>query len=90
MVGAIGSFFVTRTALINLLRGQNPVSWIAEKKQSRGMSYFVDLIDWVGGYPFEVAKPEEIFDFFRAHRFVLERLKTDRGHGCNEFLFSKR
>ncbi|MGH8511739.1 MAG: hypothetical protein ACREU9_02645 [Gammaproteobacteria bacterium] len=26
-----------------------------------GMSYWHDLIDWIGGYPFEVAKPEEIF-----------------------------
>ena len=28
----------------------------------RGMSLWV--VDWVGGYPFEVAKPEEIFDFY--------------------------
>jgi SAM-dependent methyltransferase len=89
MVGAIGSFFVIRTALINLVRGQNPVRWIGERKHARGMSYFVDLIDWVGGYPFEVAKPEEIFNFFRAQGFVLHRLKTDRGHGCNEFVFAR-
>ena len=24
-----------------------------------------DYIDWVGGYPFEVAKPEEIHNFFK-------------------------
>ena len=37
------------------------------------MSRWHDLIDWVGGYPFEVAKPEQIFDFFRCHRGMLER-----------------
>ncbi|MBV8054632.1 MAG: class I SAM-dependent methyltransferase [Deltaproteobacteria bacterium] len=91
MVGGIGSYSVTRSTLGNLVRGQNPVRWIADRKRSRGMSYFVDLIDWVGGYPFEVARPEEIFDFFRAHEFALERLKTaNGGHGCNEFVFVRR
>lgn len=55
----------------------------------RGMSYWHDIIDWIGGYPFEVAKPEEVFDFYRKQGFSLIRLKTDGGHGCNEFVFSK-
>ncbi len=35
----------------------------------RGMSVWRDLVDWVGGYPFEVAKPEELFDFYKARGF---------------------
>ncbi len=31
----------------------------------RGMSAWRDVVDWVGGYPFEVATPEEIFRFYR-------------------------
>jgi 2-polyprenyl-6-hydroxyphenyl methylase/3-demethylubiquinone-9 3-methyltransferase len=58
------------------------------QRSLRGMSYRHDLVDWIGGYPFEVAKPEEIFDFYRDRGFVLERLKTCAGsHGNNEFLF---
>lgn len=54
----------------------------------RGMSRWHDLIDWVGGYPFEFAKPDEIFDFYRAHGFSLSRLKTVRNaSGCNQFVF---
>jgi len=53
----------------------------------RGMSVWRDLVDWVGGYPFEVAKPEEIFDFYRGKGFVLEKLKTCNDLGCNEFVF---
>jgi 2-polyprenyl-3-methyl-5-hydroxy-6-metoxy-1,4-benzoquinol methylase len=54
----------------------------------RGMSPWRDVVDWVGGYPFEVAKPEEIFAFYRQKGFQLERLKTVAGgHGCNEFVF---
>lgn len=56
--------------------------------RSRGMSPWHDLLDWVGGYPFEVAKPEEIFDFFVTRGFTLVRLRTcGGGHGCNEFVF---
>jgi 2-polyprenyl-3-methyl-5-hydroxy-6-metoxy-1,4-benzoquinol methylase len=59
-------------------------------KGRRGMSMWRDVIDWVGGYPFEVAKPEEIFDFYRAQGFVLMRLTTCRGtSGCNQFVFRK-
>lgn len=54
------------------------------------MSLMHDLIDWVGGYPFEVAKPEEIFDFYHARGFVLQRLYTcGGGIGCNQFVFER-
>jgi 2-polyprenyl-6-hydroxyphenyl methylase/3-demethylubiquinone-9 3-methyltransferase len=56
---------------------------------ARGMSPWRDLVDWVGGYPFEVARPEEIFAFFRERGFVLETLVTHAGGGdCNEFVFT--
>ena len=52
------------------------------------MSMAHDWRDWLGGYPFEVAKPEQIFDFLKARGFTLERLKTcGGGLGCNEFVF---
>lgn len=63
-------------------------TWKAEGA-ARGMSPWRDFIDWIGGYPFEVARPEEIFDFYREKGFVLTRLRTDRGLGCNEFVFAK-
>ena len=57
----------------------------------RGMSLWHDAIDWLGGYPFEVAKPEAVLDAFRARGLALERLKTCGGRmGCNEFVFRRR
>ena len=57
-------------------------------KNERGMSFWHDLVDWIGGFPFEVAKPEEIFDFYRGKGFLLMKLKTcGGGLGCNQFLF---
>lgn len=56
----------------------------------RGMSLWRDMIDWLGGYPFEVAKPEAIFHVFRDQRFLLEELRTCGGRGgCNEFVFRR-
>ena len=54
---------------------------------TRGMSYWHDVVDWIGGYPFEVATPDQIFDFYRARGFALTRLKTSGGWGCNEYVF---
>jgi 2-polyprenyl-3-methyl-5-hydroxy-6-metoxy-1,4-benzoquinol methylase len=54
----------------------------------RGMSRWHDIIDWIGGYPFEVAKPEEIFEIYKDKGFILQELKTCAGGlGCNEFVF---
>jgi 2-polyprenyl-3-methyl-5-hydroxy-6-metoxy-1,4-benzoquinol methylase len=57
---------------------------------SRGMSRWHDILDWVGGYPYEFATPDEIFDFFRERGFTLENLHVGGvGLGCNEFLFKR-
>lgn len=59
-------------------------------ENARGMTPWRDVVDWVGGLPFEVAKPEEIFDFYRQAGFTLEKLATcGGGLGCNEFVFLK-
>lgn len=56
----------------------------------RGMSLWHDMIDWLGGYPFEVARPEAVFRFFRKRGFVLQELRTCGGRmGCNEFVFHR-
>ena len=59
-------------------------------QKDRGMSPWIDVIDWVGGYPFEVCKPEEIFHKIHPSGFQLENLKTSGGgRRCNEFVFKK-
>ncbi|HEV7876771.1 class I SAM-dependent methyltransferase [Bradyrhizobium sp.] len=65
-------------------------TWINYKK-NRGMSPYRDVIDWVGGFPFEVCKPEEVFDFYKSKGFELTRLSTCAGGiGCNEFVFERK
>lgn len=56
----------------------------------RGMNRWRDAVDWVGGYPYEVATPEEVFDFCRDRGFTLKTLKCGGvGLGCNEFVFER-
>ena len=90
---ALMVFMQAKTALGSLLTLQPQRfihSWTQYGRTSRGMSRWHDMIDWIGGYPFEVAKPEQIFDFYRAKGFVLLKLKTCAGgKGCNEFVFQR-
>jgi 2-polyprenyl-3-methyl-5-hydroxy-6-metoxy-1,4-benzoquinol methylase len=90
IVGGFVPYFALHGAVGDLLRQKNPLSGYREYKKSRGMSRAHDWVDWLGGYPFEVAKPEEVFAFFRTQGFILERLKTCGGKmGCNEFVLSR-
>jgi SAM-dependent methyltransferase len=76
------------TLIFGWLRGKRYVApW---REYARGMKRWHDLVDWVGGYPFEVAKPEEIFEFCYTRGLTLEYLTTQQGGpGCNEFIFRR-
>lgn len=88
----VAGCYETRFALARLAKLQNPLpfrDWRAKRKD-RGMSAWHDWVDWIGGLPFEVARPEQIIVPLRQRGFVLENLKTvGNGWGCNEFVFSK-
>lgn len=76
----------------SLLRGrpQAYFSYIRNYGENRGMSWWRDNTDWIGGYPFQVSKPEEILDFYRARGYRLLRMTTCAGgHGCNEYVFQR-
>jgi 2-polyprenyl-6-hydroxyphenyl methylase/3-demethylubiquinone-9 3-methyltransferase len=64
-------------------------SW-TNYRRNRGMTKWRDIIDWVGGYPYEVSKPDEVFEFCKARGFTLTKLKCGNvGLGCNEFVFQR-
>lgn len=64
-------------------------SW-TEYRRRRGMNKWHDILDWVGGYPYEFATPDQIFDFYRERGFALTKMKCGGvGLGCNEFVFER-
>lgn len=90
IAGVFIAFQSTKGLLKDLLFFRNPSRRYSEKKKSRGMSMWYDWIDWIGGYPFEISKPEDIVNFYYQRGFSLQKLATcGGGHGCNEFVFIK-
>lgn len=68
--------------------GRNPLRVIREHKKRRGMSWFRDVTDWLGGYPYEAATPGEILEFARVHfNFTLVRQNINTDLGVSEFVF---
>lgn len=67
-----------------LITGNNP------RKMERGMDFYYDIVDWVGGYPYEYASITQTHVLveplgFRRVRMIPARVPT----GCNEFIFQK-
>lgn len=57
----------------------------------RGMGMYRDVVDWIGGYPFEIATPGAVIDALNRLGFMLCKVNTcGRKHGCNEFVAVKR
>lgn len=80
-----------RSAAKATLRGR-PMDYVREwtgYSANRGMNKWRDIIDWVGGYPYEAAKADELFQFFKDRGFSLERLKCDAGLGCHELVLKR-
>lgn len=73
--------------------GASPSSAVGGAAASgrRGMTRWHDLIDWVGGYPFEVASTDEVERFCAVRGLDLVRTwDCGTGHGCNEYVFVRR
>jgi 2-polyprenyl-6-hydroxyphenyl methylase/3-demethylubiquinone-9 3-methyltransferase len=68
-----------------IVTGTNP------KKQERGMDFFYDVVDWVGGYPYEYASTDEVIASLKKIGFSAEKiLKARVPTGCNEFVFRRQ
>jgi 2-polyprenyl-6-hydroxyphenyl methylase/3-demethylubiquinone-9 3-methyltransferase len=96
LLTAYGSWFAGKDLLVDAMALRHGVARLRDEREaraevrSRGMDRRHDLIDWVGGYPFEVAKPEQVFHYFHDRGFELTELTTCRGDlGCNEYVFHR-
>lgn len=77
------------TTIKDILRFRPFATW-RQRKIDRGMSPHRDVVDWVGGFPFEVCKPEQVLDFYNPLGYRLIKLRTCAGgHGCNEYVFQQ-
>lgn len=76
---------------VNTAQSRNPWRIVHDYYNRRGMNWWTDAIDWLGGYPYEFATVNEIQTFMAREfpNFKLRRHSESRWLGNNEFLFEK-
>jgi len=68
-----------------LVTRENPLN------QSRGMDFFYNVIDWIGGYPYEYASVLEVKGMLSREGFsCIRSMPAKVPTGCNEFVFRKQ
>jgi len=59
-------------------------------KKERGMDYWYDVKDWLGGYPYEYAAPSDVVAFLQTLGFSIRKTVATNGYtGCNQFVFRR-
>jgi predicted RNA methylase len=87
--GALLTGYVAATLAYATARGQ--LRQLLGNNPRRGMNAWHDLVDWVGGYPFEAATPAEVVAFVEARGFKLRQSETFTSFAAvNTFLFERQ
>ncbi len=73
---------------VGIRHGKSPSAWL--QGSERGMSLWHDVVDWIGGYPFETADPESVIEHLEKLDFTSEKTHLKHGSGCNEYIFKFR
>src|SRR5215469_4625343 len=79
-------------SLFGYVRSGELRTYIAELMSptgNRGMSWMHDVIDWVGGYPYECASVEAITDFYRRDGFDPIKIRANSSYGCHQIVFGR-
>ena len=77
-----------RTARHILRATSEKIGTIRQYERSRGMSYWTDVRDWLGGWPMEFVKEDELIRFCR-EQLGLETLLVLTGEGNSEFVLRR-
>ncbi|HVX40267.1 MAG TPA: class I SAM-dependent methyltransferase [Gemmatimonadaceae bacterium] len=80
MVGAYGTFGI----LVQLAHRRNPF-----RTGERGMRFWRDIADWLGGYPYETATAGELFEFVAPMGFQLVTLHSVSNGGNHQLTFRR-
>lgn len=92
---AVGLFIAARFVR-DAARLKNPFARIGVHNRKRGMKWYTDVIDWLGGYPYESASPDEVTARLEPAGFRLKQMFKARrdlgilGSGNAEYLFEKQ
>ncbi len=62
---------------------------LTSASSGRGMSWLHDVIDWVGGYPYEYASVKDITEFYRRDGFEPVKIRENKSYGCHQLVFKR-
>ena len=85
--------YVTLFRLKCMLTGRSFAKSVAGYDSGRGMDYYHDLHDWMGGYPYQSARPSQVQEFlhalgFRQTIFIPSGVRIGIfGSGCSQYTF---
>lgn len=89
---ALGTFFELLNIIKYTLRFKpmTAISPLLNYKEKRGMSILHDMVDWMGGFPFEFATYATLADYMRTRGFDLVNGKPASSLGCHEMVFRRK
>ena len=86
-----------RVALVTIRRKRFATYVAQYGRGRRGMDFYHDVHDWMGGWPYESASPRQVDKFMTRHgmqlvrKFALDRIQVGLfGAGCDEYVYSSR
>ena len=80
-------YFIYPLMRDRLRHSKNPFAW--NERKERGMYVYYDIVDWLGGLPYEVASQEEIESLITKNNFTLKKIKLYPEGSCHIYLFQK-
>jgi 2-polyprenyl-3-methyl-5-hydroxy-6-metoxy-1,4-benzoquinol methylase len=79
-------------SLVGSMRSGDLRKYIREltgASSGRGMSWLHDVVDWVGGYPYEYASVNDITEFYCRDGFEPVKVRENRSYGCHQLVFKR-
>lgn len=90
--------YIGLSRILRKMKGQNLDDYIRDYGKRRGMDFYNDVHDWMGGYPYESISPEACRSYLDGIGFRLQHeivqtpgryLPGTMGSGCDEYTFRK-
>lgn len=72
-----------------LLKPRQAIDPLLNYGKNRGMKFNNDLIDWIGGYPYEYASVDSLDKFFSNKGFNKVCEKRTTSLGCNQIMYKR-
>ncbi len=79
-----------KLGFLTVARHENPYAYVRDYgKRNRGMSYWRDVEDWLGGLPFQYAEVDAVTSFVAPLGFEVCGAVAASAGGCHEYLFRR-